>query len=62
VFQEFFRASNASLGKNAGSGVSLYIAKKIIEAHGGDILFTSQEGKGSEFVVDLPLVLTNGKA
>jgi signal transduction histidine kinase len=62
VFQEFFRASNASLGKNAGSGVSLYIAKKIIEAHGGDILFTSREGKGSEFVVDLPLVLTNGKA
>lgn len=54
IFKEFFRTSNASLGKNAGSGVSLHIAKQIVEAHGGKISFTSQEGKGTTFTVSLP--------
>lgn len=56
IFQEFFRASNASLGKNSGSGVSLFIVKRIIEDHDGTITFTSEEGMGTEFVIELPLV------
>lgn len=56
VFTEFFRASNASLGKNEGSGVSLFISKKIVELHGGTIQFVSTEGEGSEFLIRLPVV------
>lgn len=55
VFSEFFRSSNASLGINYGSGVSLFISKIIIEAHGGSIDFVSTEKKGTKFSVTLPL-------
>lgn len=55
VFTEFFRATNASLGINMGSGVSLAIAKRIIEEHGGSIQFASKENEGSVFEITLPL-------
>lgn len=56
VFREFFRASNAISGNNVGSGISLFLAKSVIEAHGGKVVFSSMEGKGSVFTVTLPLV------
>jgi len=49
VFSKFFRATNASFGKNEGSGVSLYLAKMIIESHGGKIGFKSVENQGTTF-------------
>jgi signal transduction histidine kinase len=49
VFTPFFRATNASLGSNEGSGLSLYITKEIVRLLGGQITFTSIEGKGSSF-------------
>lgn len=55
LFSKFFRAKNASLGKNEGSGVSLFLTKKIIEGHGGDIRVESEEGKGTTVVVTLPI-------
>lgn len=55
IFSPFFRATNASLGINYGSGVSLFMAKKIIEMHGGTIQFTSKENEGSTFTINLPL-------
>lgn len=54
VFSKFFRATNASLGKNEGSGVSLYMAKLFIESLGGIIKYKSEK-KGSEFYFTLPL-------
>jgi signal transduction histidine kinase len=35
-------------------GIGLYLAKKIIEAHGGTIEARSRDGEGTEFRVDLP--------
>jgi|GEM_PF-1547348 len=53
VFEKFFRADNALTLQAEGTGLGLYIAKSIIDAHDGNIAFTSEEGKGTEFAVTL---------
>jgi len=55
LFSGFFRATNASLGVNSGSGVSLFMAKKIIRKNGGSIAFTSEKNKGTIFTILIPL-------
>lgn len=49
VFEKFFRADNAVIAQADGTGLGLYIAKAIVEAHGGHIWFESEEGKGTVF-------------
>ena len=55
VFTKFFRARNAMKAQTEGLGLDLYIAKKIIEASGGKIVFKSRENRGSIFTLYLPL-------
>lgn len=55
LFSKFYRASNARRVRPDGTGVGLYMAKKIIVAHGGSIIFESHENKGSVFGFRLPL-------
>ena len=55
IFTKFYRASNAKRAEPNGSGLGLYIAKTIVEAHHGSIWFESEEGKGTEFHVELPV-------
>jgi len=55
LFQKFFRASNARTKRPDGTGVGLFLAKKVIDGHGGSIIFQSTEGKGSTFGFRLPL-------
>ena len=57
VFDKFFRASNAIEQKNVGSGLGLYIVKKIIEGYGGKIWFESSN-KGSKFMFEIPTTNT----
>lgn len=54
IFQQFFRAKNAVAKKNVGTGLGLFIAKTIIEGHGGRIWFISEENQGSSFFIALP--------
>lgn len=57
IFQKFERADNAHVASVQGTGLGLYMALKIIEAMGGTInAYSDGEGKGSRFVVELPLV------
>jgi signal transduction histidine kinase len=53
IFTKFFRGNAAASGIS-GSGLGLAFARAVVEAHGGSISFTSESGKGSEFVVELP--------
>ena len=55
LFTKFFRAENARRQRPDGTGVGLFLAKKVIDGHGGKILFESTEGKGSTFGFRLPI-------
>jgi len=55
LFDKFFRSTNAIKMEPSGSGLGLFIAKNIIEAHGGKIWFDSVENKGSTFFFTIPL-------
>lgn len=55
IFSKFFRASNAATTQQNASGLGLFISKKIMEVHRGDIWFDSTEGKGTTFYVSLPM-------
>lgn len=54
LFERFHRARNVSSRYYGGLGLGLYIAKAIIQAHGGTISIQSEEGQGSTFTVSLP--------
>lgn len=56
LFTRFGRASNARDKGISGSGIGLYVARKIVEAHQGTIEVKSKENEGSTFVVTLPTI------
>lgn len=49
LFGKFYRAGNAKKARPDGTGLGLFMAKKVIIAQGGSIIFNSTEGKGSTF-------------
>jgi len=55
VFEKFFRAHNVRQKDTDGTGLGLYISKRALASLGGTITFESKEGKGSTFMVKLPL-------
>jgi len=55
IFRRFFRANNAAKMSVLGSGLGLYIVKKIVTDHGGELYFESRENNGSTFFIKLPL-------
>lgn len=53
MFERFFRAKNAF--NIQGTGLGLNIVKKYVDISGGTISFESESGKGTTFIVKLPL-------
>jgi signal transduction histidine kinase len=55
VFEEFRQASGDYLRKSEGTGLGLSLSKRFVELHGGAIRLDSEPGRGSTFIVTLPL-------
>lgn len=53
LFEKFFQIDSSSTRKFGGTGIGLYIVRKIVNAHGGKISYRS-EGKGTTFLLTFP--------
>jgi signal transduction histidine kinase len=49
LFSKFYRAQNAQQARPDGTGLGLFMAKKVVAAQGGSLIFESEEDKGSTF-------------
>lgn len=56
LFSKFFRVASSETAKISGTGLGLWITKKIIELLGGKIYIESIKGQGSKFTVLLPMI------
>jgi len=56
VFERLYRADPARSRTSGGSGLGLAMVKWVVEAHGGSVTVESQLGRGSTFVVTLPVL------
>jgi len=54
VFERFYRVDGNLTSKTKGTGLGLYLAKSIVEAHDGKINVKSQLGQGSTFYFTIP--------
>ncbi|MDB5182409.1 MAG: hypothetical protein JWO47_193 [Candidatus Saccharibacteria bacterium] len=54
LFTKFYRAGNAKKARPDGTGLGLFMAKKVVIAQGGSIIFESEENKGSTFGFSFP--------
>jgi two-component system CheB/CheR fusion protein len=60
IFERFTQVNAAERPGRAGLGLGLYIAREIVEAHGGAITASSAPGEGATFTVRLPLTEPEG--
>jgi PAS domain S-box-containing protein len=55
IFDRFYRIDNRLRRDTQGTGLGLYLVRAIVQAHGGTIRVESQVGRGSRFLLTLPL-------
>jgi len=58
IFRKYFRAKQASTAAIEGTGLGLSLVKTVVERHGGNVWFQSEEDSGSTFGFWLPLLIT----
>ena len=57
VFKKYY--STAKRFRKIGTGLGLYLAQQIVKSHGGEITIKSEDGKYTEFCVNLPQQIKN---
>ena len=55
VFDRFYQVDDSHTREQEGTGIGLALTKDLVELHGGEISVSSEEGKGTVFIVRLPL-------
>lgn len=55
IFNRFIQSSRNNRNENSGSGIGLDLVKYLTKAHNGKIELKSEENKGSEFIIKLPI-------
>jgi two-component system sensor histidine kinase CiaH len=60
IFTKFYRIGNENTRKTQGTGLGLYLCRKIARDHNGDITVTNNSPHGSNFTVTLPLSINTG--
>lgn len=55
IFEPFYRGREAVSRQIPGSGLGLHLVRRIIEAHGGKVSVRSEPGRGSTFIMELPV-------
>jgi len=55
IFDKFYRVGDPLVHNTKGSGLGLSLVRHIVQAHGGQVSVESNPGKGSKFVIALPL-------
>jgi PAS domain S-box-containing protein len=61
IFEPFRQVNNSITRENRGSGLGLAITRQLVEIMGGQITLESEIGKGSQFIVTLPIINAPGE-
>jgi PAS domain S-box-containing protein len=61
IFERFIQGDSQFTSQHIGSGIGLALVRALTEIHGGNVRVKSEEGKGSEFIIELPCMNVDEK-
>lgn len=62
IFERFKQVNSSLTREHEGSGIGLSLVKSFVELHNGNIKVNSEENKGSEFIIEMPISIRDSTA